>query len=102
MTPDQRAHIEALLADERLSFRAIADLVGCSDWTIRKIARELTGDERPMKSCRSQTGINGDQRDPATPGWAFVVIFGAGLAVLTWLAVRCGISPTDFGQYPTN
>ncbi len=44
--------IEQLLDDASFSCRAIARETGYSDWTIRKIARELDGDSRPMR--RSQ------------------------------------------------
>ncbi|MFY9663351.1 MAG: hypothetical protein WAL67_06810 [Candidatus Cybelea sp.] len=51
MTREDR--VKALLADEKLSYRAIAREVGCSDWLVRRISREEHW--RPMKSTHDET-----------------------------------------------
>lgn len=53
MNPADRDRIIELLQDPTRSCRAISRQMGYSDWTIRKIARELDGDPRPMRSARS-------------------------------------------------
>ena len=52
MKPVNRALVEALLADETLSYKEIARQAGCSDFSVRTLARKLSGDERPMKTPR--------------------------------------------------
>ena len=101
MSSIDRAHIEGLLADEHLSYRAIADLVGCSDWTVRKVARELAGDERPMKSARNAPVTSGVPCERASSGWLLVIMFALGLAAIVGIALRCGRSPNDFQFPPT-
>ena len=56
MTPADRERIvEMLLEDPPPSYRAVSRASGYSDWTIRKIARDLDGDSRPMKERRSRS-----------------------------------------------
>jgi hypothetical protein len=85
--------IRELLADETLSFRAIAREVGCSDWTVRRIAREIDGDLRPMKRGDSEAP------DEACEGSETAVWIGlaatlalAGLAI--WFGLR-GMPPPE-------
>jgi transposase-like protein len=54
MTPDDRDRIAELLQDPSLSYRAIGRELGISDWTVRRVARELDSDSRPMRPRRSQ------------------------------------------------
>ena len=45
-----RELVARLLENETLSYREIAREAGCSDWSVRAIARNLAGDSRPMKT----------------------------------------------------
>lgn len=47
--PVDRDLIEQLLENDSLSFREIGRRAGCSDWTVRRIWRDLADDSRPMK-----------------------------------------------------
>jgi hypothetical protein len=42
--PIDRALVTSLLADQSLSYREIARLADCSDWSVRSIARQLDHD----------------------------------------------------------
>jgi hypothetical protein len=89
-----RQQIEQLLDDASFSCRAIARETGYSDWTIRKIARELDGDSRPMRQSRSHS--NETPPDDVSPvaGW---LVFGGFVAVIllaTWAGSR-GAPPPD-------
>ena len=76
-----RAFVQELLEDESLSYREIARQAGCSDWTVRSIAR---GDDRPMKRAG---GFEGDaETTPA--GWVPFVVIAAVLVALTCLGIR--------------
>ena len=79
-----RALVEKLLNDEWLSYREIARQAGCSDWTVRSIARELAGDDRPMKRATSR-GAPAETSPPN--GWTVLagVIAFAGVI---WFAFR--------------
>ena len=89
MTPSEREQIAELLQDESRSFRSISRELGVSDWLIRKTARDLYGDPRPMKQRRSHssTAPNGTE-DLSPPGSWFV--FGGFVAVLA-LAIWAGV-----------
>ena len=78
----------------------IARQAGCSDWTVRSIARKLSGDPRPLKAPRVQRRRDDDYRggDSEEPlgiaGWGIVgaiaaVFFGA----IWWSARR--VSPPE-------
>ncbi len=85
--PVDRRHIEQLLQDSRLSFRAIAREVGCSDWTVRRIARELEDDPRPMKGewCEPP----GDASEGSEiAGWIGLAAFVGFIALTFWFAWR--------------
>jgi hypothetical protein len=86
--------VEALLLDESLSFREIARQAGCSDWTVRSIARDLAGDDRPMKSSARR-------RDDGAGLGVWPVL--AAVAVLfigaVWLGTRV-IPPSESGPMP--
>lgn len=89
-----RALIERLLEDESLSFREIARQAACSDWTVRSIARGLTGDERPMKREASSAA----DEPLGVVGWLkFAGIVAAFIGVI-WLAAR-GVS-LESGSMP--
>jgi len=60
MSVVDRDLVTRLLEDDSLSFREIARRANCSDWSVRAIARDLAGDERPMKRER---GARDDYRD---------------------------------------
>jgi hypothetical protein len=89
MSPGDRNRIEdMLLQDPAPSCRAVSRATGYSDWTIRKIARELNGDPRPMRQprCYSTPEVAADI-SPLT-GW---LVFGgliAGLALTVWAGAR--------------
>jgi hypothetical protein len=85
--PADRAQIAELLGDPSLSCRAIARETGYSDWTIRKIARELDGDPRPMKQ-RGQRPQESTEEVSALTSW---LVFGGFIAFFTlaiWARVR--------------
>jgi hypothetical protein len=76
--------IRDLLADETLSFRAVAREVGCSDWTVRRIAREFDGDPRPMKR-----GSRVPQSEGSEIGaWVRLALFVGLLALGLWFSCR--------------
>lgn len=87
-----RALIASLLQDESLSFREIARRADCSDWSVRAVARELVGDNRPMKNASAPK--NSCNNEPqAKAGWAAIGIFLSVFAGATWLASRAVSSP---------
>ncbi len=86
-----RDHVGRLLQNEFLSYRDIAREAGCSDWTVRAIARDLAGDDRPMKHDRSATGKANDFQ-PSTSGWA---VLGIGAALLITVGIYIRASPPD-------
>ena len=86
MMPADRARIAALLSDPSLSRRAIARETGYSDWTIRKIARELDGDPRPMRQRRSYSDEPPPEEVSPIVGW---LVFGGIVAVIA-LAISTG------------
>jgi|GEM_PF-5060325 len=88
--PADRALIEQLLEDGSLSYREIGRRAGCSDWTVRSVARQLTCDVRPMKrgARRDNDESNG------FVGW-FVLVGIIGLFIgALWLGAR-GLPPSD-------
>lgn len=106
MTAADRDWIEELLRKHPPpSCRAISRQTGYSDWTIRRIKRELIGDDRPMKQRRQGDDPPPDSGD-ASPlvSWLFFGGFIAVLALAIWAGVRCAppIDSTDFphGFYP--
>jgi hypothetical protein len=73
-----RDRIAAALADETKSFRAVGRDLGLSDWLVRKVARELDGDPRPMRQPR--TSRSDDPEELSALGcW---LTFGGIVAVL--------------------
>jgi hypothetical protein len=89
VTPGDRERIvEMLLEDPPRSYRAVSRATGYSDWTIRKIARDLDGDPRPMKQRRSRSDELPTEEISPWTGWlVFGVVVGF-LALATWASVR--------------
>lgn len=103
MTPADRGWIEELLQElPPLSCRAISRQTGYSDWTIRRIKRELTCDDRPMKQRRQRRDEDEPPPDSGDVSpivsWLFFGGFIAVLALAIWAGVRCTppIDSTDF------
>lgn len=88
-----RARIEELLLDETLSLRAIAREVGCSDWTVRRIARELDGDSRPMKRERSEMPDESSE-GLEIAGWIGLAAAVALIGLAIWFQLR-GMPPPE-------
>lgn len=90
--PVDRDQVQRLLEqDKGRSFRSIARELGCSDWTVRSIARRVNSDPRPMKQRRS---IPHDDADPSGIAGlgvlaGLVALFGG----LIWLMVRAARPP---------
>lgn len=106
MTPADRARVVELLQDPSLSFRAISRATGVSDWTIRRLHREISDDPRPMKRHRSRSYETPHEPDTVSPivSW---LMFGGFLAVLAfaiWSGLRWTppLDSMDFsnGFYP--
>jgi transposase len=82
-----RERIAELLEDETRSFRSIGRELGVSDWLVRKIARELDGDPRPMKQRPSRPQEPTEEVSTLT-GW---LVFGGVIgfiALAIWAGVR--------------
>ncbi len=82
-----RTLVEELLQDKARSFRSIAREVGCSDWAVRAIWREIAGDSRPMKKARRsrRRADAGSASDDASLAWWVVPVLavaGIGIALL--------------------
>jgi hypothetical protein len=80
--------VTRLLADESLSYREIARRAGCSDWSVRAIAKGLDGDARPMKACRSRSEDAVIEEDSTVSGWIVLGILVAGFAFMIWAGTR--------------
>ena len=81
--------VERLLNDESLSFNQIADIAGCSSWSVRKFARELAGDSRPMKS--GYTPVSQSHYEVAQPQDGSCWVIGAIIVAVVgaiWFGVR--------------
>jgi transposase-like protein len=85
MTSDDRDRIAELLQDPSLSYRAIGRDLGISDCTVRRVARELDGDSRPMRQRRSQPQESTEELSSLTC-W---LVFG-GVAAFFALAIWAG------------
>jgi hypothetical protein len=90
MSRADRSRIEDLLEDQGRSFRSIADEVGCSDWTVRRIARELNGDPRPMKrGGQARYEPTDASAEPfGLGGWLTVALIAGGIALAAWAGAR--------------
>jgi hypothetical protein len=92
---DREPIIAMLLDDPPPSCRAVSRATGYSDWTIRKIARELDGDTRPMRQPRSQPPAPSEEVSALTC-W---LVFG-GMVAVTALAIWAGSRWTPPPQFP--
>lgn len=91
--PVNRRLVEQLLEDETLSYNEVAERAACSSWSVRKIARELAGDERPMKRSRREREAAPNESLGFT-GWAILAGIGGFLIGAFWLFGR-GMPPPD-------
>lgn len=100
MTPDERSWIEELLAEiPPPSCRAVSRTTGKSDWTIRRVKRELDGDARPMRQPRSQREEPSADETSQLVGWIVFVAIILGVGLLIWVAARSApMSP----EFPTS
>jgi hypothetical protein len=83
-----RERIAELLEDETRSFRSIGRELHVSDWLVRKTARELYGDPRPMKQRRSRSGEPPPEEISPLIGW---LVFGGVIgcfALAVWAGAR--------------
>lgn len=100
MTLGEREHIADLLQDATRSYRSISRETGYSDWTIRKIARELAGDATPMKQLQRRSEDAEDFGDvPSTGSWIGFGVFLGVLALAIWAGLRW-TSPLDSTDFP--
>jgi hypothetical protein len=81
------SRIEELLQDESRAYRSIASECGVSDWLVRRIARQLNGDSRPMKNAR-RTPDNDSDEPLGLGGWAVLAGLGAAIVGAIWLGMR--------------
>lgn len=89
-----RVLVEELLADGCLSYREIGRRAQCSDFAVRAIARQLSGDLRPMKSARRSH----DNEEPlSASGWATIAGMAVVLLGLLWWVAR---RPPEGGAMP--
>jgi hypothetical protein len=89
MTPGERARIEELLLqDPAPSCRAVSRMTGISDWSIRKIARELDGDPRPMRRSHSERPDQSDDDALPMTGWVVLVVVVGCFAMMIWAGAR--------------
>lgn len=85
--------VEELLQDETLSLREIARRADCSDWTVRRIARELDGDYRPIKSGDAQSADDPESL-PGVFGWIGLAVTVTVVGLMVWAGLR-GLPPTE-------
>jgi hypothetical protein len=95
-----RERIAELLEDETRSFRSIGRELGLSDWTIRKIARELDGDPRPMRQRRQRSQEVPTEETSPLIGWLILGGIVFGVAVVIWAGARS--APVQSPDFPTN
>lgn len=91
MTPDERSWIEELLSEiPPPSCRAVSRMTGISDWTVRRVKRELDGDLRPMRRPRSDSYEPPDEPPDVSPvvSWLAFGGFLAVLALVIWAGLR--------------
>lgn len=93
MSSDRDEIARLLDNDPERSYRSISRELGISDWLVRKVARELDSDPRPMRQCRSHLDdAPPEQVSPAT-GW---LVFGGlviGVGLLLWIGARGTLPP---------
>lgn len=89
MNPADRERVAELLEDETRSFRSIGRELGLSDWFVRKVARELDGDPRPMRRPRSSAPET-DDGGSAIALWTAGAIAVGLIAVAIYVRMRWG------------
>ena len=94
MNPEDRERVIVLLQDPTRSYRSIGRELGVSDWTIRRIARELDGDPRPMKQRHSRFEEPAAEGDSLVSGWLVCGIIAAGFVLMLWAGAR-GVPPPE-------
>lgn len=97
-TADRDRIVEMLLEDPPPSCRAVSRATGYSDWTIRKIARELDGDPRPMKQRRSPPQEPAEEVSALT-SWLILCGIAAAFALMIWAGVR-STPPPESPEFP--
>jgi hypothetical protein len=95
--PGYRDRIAEALQDETRSYRSLAVELGVSDWLVRKVARELDGDPRPMK-LRPLRSHETPEDVSAVTSWLVFGGFVVCLALAIWAGVRWAppLDPRDF------
>lgn len=98
--PVDYALLDELLADESLSLRECARRAGCSDWTARQRSREISGDDRPMKTPRANRQEERESQDvPPLTGteqavvWSVIAVIVIGIIALGWYSRRNDFPP---------
>ena len=98
--PVDYALLDELLADESLSLRECARRACCSDWTARQRHREISGDDRPMKTARFDRHEEPQSQDvPPLTGteqaivWSVIAVIVIGVIALGWYVRRNDFPP---------
>jgi hypothetical protein len=87
VTLADRSRIEELLQDETRSYRSIGRELGISDWTVRKVARELSGDPSPMRHQPSRSAETPEEVSALTC-WLVVGGVLGFFALAIWAGLR--------------
>ncbi len=99
MTPAKRARIEEALQDETRSYRSLSRELGVSDWLIRKVARGVHADPRPMRRRRSRSAETPAEEVSAATSWLVFVGVVAAIVFAIWAGVRWG-PPLEYRDFP--
>ena len=99
MTAAERARIVEGLQNETRSYRSLSRELGVSDWLIRKVAREVYADPRPMRRRRSRSAEAQAEEVSVATGWLFFGGIVLALAVAIWAAVRWA-PPPEYRDFP--
>jgi hypothetical protein len=86
---DRERIADLLLEDEKRSFRSIGRELGVSDWLVRRVARELDDDPRPMRRPRSSAPETDDDGSPIASLITVGIIAGL-FALAIWARARWG------------
>jgi hypothetical protein len=97
---NDRERIAELLEDETRSFRSIGRELNVSDWLVRKIARELDGDPRPMRQHRSRSQEPPAEEVSPLVGWLVLGGIVACVALAIWAGSRMPPQSPDFSTNP--
>jgi hypothetical protein len=99
VTAAERARIVEGLQDETRSYRSLSHELGVSDWLIRKVARQVYADPRPMKRRRSRSAEIPAEEVSAATSWLVVVGILAAVVLLIWAGVRWA-PPLEYREFP--